>query len=112
MKLQATGLIAWWAQRVSAAYMLLFILLTLGFLLIHPIHSHAEWRNWLGHPPVAIAVGSFLAALLSHMWVGLRDVLIDYARPASLRLFLLCAVGAALLGIAAWVLWILLRTQG
>jgi succinate dehydrogenase hydrophobic anchor subunit len=42
----------------------------------------------------------------------LRDVLIDYARPASLRRFLLCAVGSALVGTAVWVVWILLRTQG
>lgn len=109
--MQATGLTAWWVQRVSAAYMLLFILLALGFLLLYPIHSYGEWRSWVGHPAVATGVGSFFLALLSHMWVGLRDVLIDYARPANLRLFLLCAVGGALLGTAAWVVWILLRTQ-
>lgn len=112
MRLRATGLAAWWVQRVSAAYMLLFILVALGFLLIHPVHTYAEWRSWVGHPTAALGIGSFFAALLSHMWVGLRDVLIDYARPASLRLFLLCAVGAALLGTAAWVLLVLLRTQG
>lgn len=99
-------------QRVSAAYMLLFILLALVSLLIYPIHSYAEWRSWVSDPAVAIGIGSFFAALLSHMWVGLRDVLFDYARPASLQLFLLRAVGAALMGTAAWVLWILLRTQG
>ena len=62
-----------------------------------------------GGEPMLWPDASF-AALLSHMWIGLRDVLIDYARPASLRLFLLCAVGASLLGTAAWVLWILVRT--
>lgn len=112
MRLQTTGLAAWWVQRVSAAYMLLAIFLFLGLLLVHPIHSYAEWRSWIGHPAVAIGLGSFFAALLSHMWVGLRDVLIDYARPASLRLFLQYAVGAALLGTAVWVVRILLRTQG
>ena len=111
MRLQATGLMAWWVQRVSAVYMLLFILLALVSLLIRPIHSYAEWRSWFGHPAMIIALLSFFAALLSHMWVGVRDVLIDYARPTGLRLCLLCAVGAALLGIATWVIWILLRTQ-
>lgn len=91
--------------------MLAFIIFVLGSLLIHPIHSYGEWRSWVGHPAMATGVGSFFAALLSHMWVGLRDVLIDYARPASVRLFLLCAVGTALLGTAAWVVWVLLRTQ-
>ncbi|WP_143435912.1 succinate dehydrogenase, hydrophobic membrane anchor protein [Hydrogenophaga sp. IBVHS1] len=111
VKLRATGLAAWWVQRVSAPYMLLFILFLLASLLLHPRDSYAEWRGWVDHPGMTIAIFSFFAALLSHMWVGLRDVLIDYARPASLRLFMLWVVGVALLGMAAWVFWILLRTQ-
>ncbi|MEJ7685710.1 MAG: succinate dehydrogenase, hydrophobic membrane anchor protein [Variovorax sp.] len=109
--MQATGLAAWWMQRASAACMLLFMLFLLGALLLHPRHSYAEWRAWVGHPGMTATILAFFAALLAHMWVGLRDVLIDYARPASLRFFLLCVVGVALLGIAFWVAWILLRTQ-
>lgn len=112
MKLQATGLSAWWVQRASAAYMLLFVLFLLGSLLLHPRHSYPEWLGWVSHTGITTAIVAFFAALLSHMWVGLRDVLIDYARPASLRLFLLGVVGAELLGMAVWVLWIFLRTQG
>ncbi|MFM9428987.1 succinate dehydrogenase / fumarate reductase membrane anchor subunit [Variovorax sp. GrIS 2.14] len=89
--------------------MLLFILFLFGSLLLHPRHSYTEWRGWIGHPGMTTAILAFYAALLSHVWVGLRDVLIDYARPESLRLLLLRIVGAALFGIAAWVLWIFLR---
>ncbi|VTU45834.1 Succinate dehydrogenase hydrophobic membrane anchor subunit (plasmid) [Variovorax sp. SRS16] len=112
MRFRATGLAAWWVQRASAVYMLLFILFLLCSLLLHPRHSYGEWRGWVvdryGMTPAILA---FFAALLAHMWVGLCDVLIDYARPASLRLFLLCLVGAALLSILVWVIWIFLRTQ-
>ncbi|MBC7955746.1 MAG: succinate dehydrogenase, hydrophobic membrane anchor protein [Cytophagales bacterium] len=110
MKLRATGLAAWWVQRVSATFMLLFMLFVLGSLLLHPRPTYAEWRDWVGHPGMTTATLAFFAALLSHMWVGLRDVLIDYARPAGLRRFLLGGVAAALLTAAVWVLWILLRT--
>ena len=65
----------------------------------------------MGHRGVSIAVLVFFAALLSHIWVGLRDVLLDYARPAGLRHLLLGALGTSLFGAAAWVLWILLRVQ-
>ncbi len=58
---------------------------------------------------MAIAAGVFFVALLSHMWVGLRDVLLDYAKPAGLRRVLLALVAAALLGLATWVLLIFLR---
>lgn len=111
MRWQASGLAAWWVQRLSAAYMLLFVLFALGAVMIHPLHFHSEWRNFVGHPAIAGAVLSFFAALLSHMWVGLRDVLIDYARPVHLRRFLLSGVAVALLSMALWVIWILLRTR-
>jgi succinate dehydrogenase / fumarate reductase, membrane anchor subunit len=110
MRWQATGLPAWWMQRLSAAYMLLFVVFALAAVMIHPPRSHGEWRSFVGHPAVAAAFLSFFAALLSHMWVGLRDVLIDYARPACLRRSLLAGVALALVGLALWVVWILLRT--
>jgi succinate dehydrogenase / fumarate reductase membrane anchor subunit len=90
--------------------MLLFVLMALGAWTIHPPRSHSEWREFLGHPAIAGAVLAFFAALLSHMWVGLRDVLIDYARPARLRHLLLAGVAFALAGLAIWVAWIFLRT--
>jgi succinate dehydrogenase / fumarate reductase, membrane anchor subunit len=89
---------------------MLLLLVALAFLWLHPIRTYAQWRSTVGQPAVAIGIGSFFAALLSHMWVGLRDVLIDYARPAPLRVALLFVVGTALLGTAAWVLRILVRT--
>jgi succinate dehydrogenase / fumarate reductase, membrane anchor subunit len=109
MRWQPTGLPAWWVQRLSAASMLLFVVLALGAVMIHPPRSYGEWRSFVGHPAVAAAVLAFFAALLSHMWVGLRDVLIDYARPACLRRSLLSGVAIALLGLALWMMWILLR---
>jgi succinate dehydrogenase / fumarate reductase membrane anchor subunit len=103
-----TGLAAWWIQRTGAVYMLAFAVFVLVGFLLHPPHSHAEWQSSLAHPAIRIAVLGFFAALLSHLWVGLRDVLLDYARPAALRRFLLLAVAAGIVAIALWVSWILL----
>ena len=111
MKSTASGLTAWLVQRATALYMLLFVLFVPGFLSFHPKHSYAQWSAWIGQPVISIAVFVFFAALLSHMWVGLRDVLFDYARPAGVRRFLLGAVVMVLVGIAAWVLWILFRAR-
>jgi succinate dehydrogenase / fumarate reductase, membrane anchor subunit len=111
MKSRFTGLPAWLVQRASAVCMLLFLLFVLGTLWLHPRPSYAEWRAWVGRPGVSVVVLVFFAALLSHIWVGLRDVLLDYARPAALRRFLLGALGAGLFGTAAWVFWIFVRAQ-
>lgn len=102
------GLTAWLVQRVTAVYMLLFVLFVLGSLSLYPRHSYEQWSAWVGRPAMTVAILVFFASLLSHMGVGLRDVLFDYA-PAGLRRSLLGVMVVVLLGVATWVLWILLR---
>ena len=111
MKCQFTGLVAWRVQRISAIYMLLFFLYMLSALWLHPWPTYVEWRGWVRRPSISVAILIFFAALLCHMWVGLRDVLLDYARPESLRWFLLAVLGTSLFGAAAWIVWLLLQVQ-
>ncbi len=112
MRAQFTGLKAWWVQRLSAAYMLLFVLLLLYSFALQPLQAFPQWHAWMARPGTSLAFLVFFAALLGHMWVGLRDVLLDYGRPAGLRHVLLAAVAFGLLGLGIWLLWILLRLQG
>ena len=107
MRLRFTGLAAWWVQRASAVCMLLFIVFALAAFSLYPRHSYLEWRSWAGSPGVALATLAFFAALLLHMWVGLRDVLLDYARPAGLRRALLVLVALGLCAGAASMAWLL-----
>ena len=112
MKAGFTGLRAWWVQRVSAVYMLLFVLFLLFSFGLHPLHDFSQWHAWVTRPGTSIAFLVFFAALLGHMWVGLRDVLLDYAKPAGRRRILLAAVAFGLLGVGIWLLCVLLRLQG
>ena len=112
MRVRFTGLKAWWVQRVSAVYMLLFVLFLLYSFALHPLQAFPQWHAWVARPGTSVAFLVFFAALLGHMWVGLRDVLLDYARPTSLCRVLLAAVAFGLLGLGLWLLWILLRLQG
>ena len=102
-----TGLPAWLVQRASAVYMLLFLVFLLSFFAMHPLHSYAEWKGWVARPAITLALALFFAALLAHMWVGLRDVLLDYARPAGLRQALLGLVALSLCAGAACMAWLL-----
>jgi succinate dehydrogenase / fumarate reductase, membrane anchor subunit len=108
VRTRSSGVKAWWLQRASAVYMLFFMLFVLGSVCLHPPRTYPEWHGWFGRSSVSIAALVFFAALLSHMWVGLHDVLLDYARPAELRRVLLGLVALGLLGMAAWVLHIFL----
>ena len=102
-----TGLAAWWVQRLSAVYMLAFLIFLLATFALDPVHDYAQWRGWVGRTGTQIALATFFAALLSHMWVGLRDVLLDYAKPQALQRLLLVTVGWGLMAIAIAVVWIL-----
>ena len=109
MKRGPTGLPAWMVQRASAVYLLLFLIFVLASFALAPPLSRNEWLQWLAHPAMRLALAVFFAALLAHMWVGLRDVLLDYAQPVRIRPYLLAALAAALCGLGVWAVLILLR---
>ncbi len=111
MTYRATGLKAWGVQRISAVYLLLFAIYAVGSLSLYPVRGYLQWRAWVANPAMTVAIAVLIAALVSHLWVGLRDVLLDYARPAGLRHFVLAAVGAVLAGIALWAMLILVQAQ-
>jgi succinate dehydrogenase / fumarate reductase membrane anchor subunit len=100
------------AQRLSAVYMLSFVAYLLAHFAFDPPDSYASWSGWVAHPGVSLAMGAFFCALLAHVWVGVRDVMLDYVRPVSARPPALLALAAGLLAMAAWLAWILLRAQG
>ncbi len=107
VRTRPTGLPAWLVQRASAVYMLVFLIGVLGLAVLYPLHSYAEWKSWVARPIVTLALALFFAALLAHMWVGLRDVLLDYARPASLRQALLWVVALGLCAAGLAMAWLL-----
>jgi succinate dehydrogenase / fumarate reductase membrane anchor subunit len=112
MRKSVTGLRAWLVQRVSAVYMLFFILFLLFHFLLDPPHSYLAWHGWMVSRGVSIATAVFFAVLLLHAWVGVRDVLMDYVHPLALRISALALLGLSLMAIAAWVVRILLMGRG
>ncbi len=87
--------------------MLAFVIFLLATFALDPVHDYAQWRGWIDRPGIMVALATFFAALLPHMWVGLRDVLLDYAKPPVLQALLLAIVGCSLAAIATSVAWIL-----
>lgn len=112
MKRPLSGLSAWLVQRLSAVLMLGFMAFVLARILVDPPHSYGAWRAWVGHPAVSLAVVLFVAALLTHAWVGLRDVTLDYVAPLAARIATLSLIALALLAVAAWTVWILMLARG
>lgn len=106
-----SGFAAWAVQRGSALYMLAFLLFAAGSLAVYPRVTFLEWTGWIHSPAISAGSALFFIALCCHMWVGLRDVLLDYAKPAFLRQGLLVLLAASLAGLAAWASIILFVSE-
>lgn len=105
-----TGLPAWLVQRLSAFYMLVYTLSAAIWVMRAPLPNYASWSGLFAQPLVAIATAMFILSLLLHAWVGVRDVILDYAGHfAALRLVLLALLGAWLIVLAIWSAGILLQ---
>ena len=103
----SSGLRNWFLQRLSAVYLLGF-LVAFAVIWSGESISYQSWRAWVAHPLANAALILFIASLLLHAWIGIRDVILDYVKPVVVRYVLLILIALCLLGLALWTLKILL----
>lgn len=103
------GTSQWLRQRLTAVVMAVYTVLAIGTLVIARPESHAEWKALFAPGWVRVITLLFILSLCYHAWIGMRDILMDYAKPTGLRLFLYTAVVVALFGYAAWAIQIMWR---
>lgn len=104
-----SGLGAWLLQRLSAVYLLFFLLLFATAWVVAPGGGHEALVAVLGRPLVALAAALSTASVLVHAWVGMRDVVLDYVHSAALRLTVLVLLATWLLVLGLWAAWLLLE---
>ena len=104
------GLRDWLAQRVTAGIMALFTLVVLARLIFSsgPI-GYDAWAGIFASQWMKVLTFSTIVALLYHVWVGMRDVLMDYIKPLGLRLLLQIFTIVWLVGCAGWAIQVLWR---
>jgi succinate dehydrogenase / fumarate reductase membrane anchor subunit len=107
-----SGLAAWLVQRLSAVYMGLFVVAVVILFATSPAYDYAGWVALLSQPLVAVVTTMFFLALLLHAWVGLRDVILDYAgQSASMRLLCLSLLGGWLIALGIWGIRIMTKVM-
>lgn len=99
----------WLRQRLTAVIMAVYTVLVIAMLLIMRPNGYEEWKAVFAPGWMRLATLLFLLSLCYHAWVGMRDILMDYAKPAGLRLALHTLVVIALAGYAVWAVNILWR---
>jgi len=107
MSIHAQGMRAWLLQRLSGAYIAVYLVLALFIIGTGPRLDYVRWHELLSQPPVSIATLLFFLFLLIHAWVGIRDVLLDYIQLQALRFSILMVLALGLLTMGIWVSMIL-----
>lgn len=104
------GLRDWLAQRVTAILMALFTVVVLAQLILvgGPI-GYDQWAGLFAAQWMKFLTFAVIIALLYHVWVGVRDVLMDYIKPVGLRLALQIFSIVWLVGCAGWAIQVLWR---
>lgn len=104
------GLRDWLSQRITAALMVLFTLLLLGQVLLTrgPI-GYETWAAIFAAQWMKVLTFAVIIALAWHVWVGMRDIWMDYIKPVWLRLSLQVFTIAWLVGCAGWAIQVLWR---
>ena len=104
------GLRDWLVQRVTATLMALFTLV----LLVQVIFSsgpigYEQWAGIFAAQWMKFLTFAVIVALLWHVWVGIRDIWMDYIKPVGLRLSLQVFSIVWLVGCAGWAVQVLWR---
>jgi len=103
------GLRDWLAQRITAIVMGLYTIILLLTFLTGSDFSYEGWAGMFAQQWFKIATFVTFLALFYHVWVGMRDIWMDYIKPVGLRLSLQVATVVWLVGCAGWAAQILWR---
>jgi len=104
------GMRDWLSQRVTAALMALFTLVVVGQVIFTrgPV-GYEQWAGIFAAQWMKVLTFVVIASLLWHVWVGMRDVWMDYVKPVWLRLTLQSFTIVWLTACAGWAIQVLWR---
>jgi succinate dehydrogenase / fumarate reductase membrane anchor subunit len=102
------GLQDWLIQRITAVVMAAYCVVLSGYLLLEPHLGYDLWTALFSSEVVRTFTLLFLMSLFYHAWIGIRDIVMDYVKPAGVRLVIHVLVILALLLYTIWsvqILW-------
>lgn len=103
------GLRDWLSQRITALIMALFTLALVVQILLPGPMGYEKWSGIFSAQWMKLLTFVTILSLLMHVWVGVRDILMDYVKPMLARLLLQVATLVWLVGCAGWAIQALWR---
>jgi succinate dehydrogenase / fumarate reductase membrane anchor subunit len=101
------GMRDWLAQRVTAIVMVIFTVILLVSFLTGQNFTYEGWAGLFARQWFKLFTMVTFFGLFYHVWVGIRDIWMDYVKPVGIRLTLQIATVLWLLACAAWTVQIL-----
>ena len=99
----------WLSQRITATLMAMFTLLVLLQVLLPGPLNYDKWSGIFSAQWMKVLTFVVIVSLLYHVWVGVRDIWMDYIKPLGLRLALQVFSLVWLVGCAGWAVQVLWR---
>ncbi len=103
------GLRDWLSQRITAALMALFTLAVIVQVLLPGEMGYDKWAGIFSRQWMKVLTFVVIVSLLVHVWVGMRDIWMDYIKPVGVRLALQVLTLVWLVGNAGWAIQVLWR---
>jgi len=104
------GLRDWLAQRVTGALIALFTFVVLAQVLLTSGEiGYDKWAGIFSSQWMKALTFSIFLAFAYHVWVGVRDIWMDYVKPVGTRLVLHVFTIVWLLACLGWAVQVLWR---
>jgi succinate dehydrogenase / fumarate reductase membrane anchor subunit len=101
------GVKDWLAQRVTAIIMVVYTVILLGTFLTAQNFTYEGWASLFSRQWFKLFSAVTFFGLFYHVWVGMRDIWMDYVKNAGIKLTLQIATVLALVAYAVWTVQIL-----
>ena len=103
------GLRDWLSQRFTALIMAIFTIVVLVQLLVGGPIDYYKWSGIFAPQWMKVLTFVVVVSMLWHVWVGMRDIWMDYVQSMGVRLGLQVLTIAWLVGCAGWAVQVLWR---
>ena len=104
------GMRDWLSQRVTAVFMALFTVLVLAQLIFTkgPI-GYELWAGIFASQWIKSLTFLVILSMLFHVWIGMRNIFMDYVKPYAVRFVMHVFAIAWLVACAGWAVQVLWR---
>jgi succinate dehydrogenase / fumarate reductase membrane anchor subunit len=104
------GMRDWLSQRVTAVFMVLFVVLVLAQLIFSkgPI-GYELWAGIFATQWMKSLTFLVIMSLLFHVWIGMRNIFMDYVKPYAVRFVMHVFAIAWLTACTGWAVQVLWR---